>query len=245
MMKFLPNTLTLLNLFCGCCALVSTFYGFPVVAAWFTAGCFLFDYADGMVARALKLSSPLGKELDSLADVVSFGVVPGAMLYNMMIYGKNTGTSMVYLPAMDVILSALPVFMLSAFSALRLGRFNIDTRQKSYFIGLSTPACTILVMGLVLGAHAGRFGMSEVIRSPYFVYPLVVLLSWLMNAEIPMYGMKIRTFDLRGNLMLVFFIALFALLFYVLKEFAFTTIILIYIILSIISKNNITNEVCR
>jgi len=249
MMKFLPNTLTLLNLFCGCCALVSTFYGFPVVAAWFTAGSFLFDYADGMVARALKISSPLGKELDSLADVVSFGVVPGALLYNMMIYGnyadQDVARTMFYIPQSNEVLMALPVFMLSAFAALRLGRFNIDTRQKTYFIGLSTPACTILVLGLVLGAHADRFGLAEVIGNPYFIYPLVVLLSWLMNAEIPMYGMKIRSFDLKGNFMLVLFVALFALLFYVLKEFAFTAIILIYIISSIISKNNITNEVCR
>jgi CDP-diacylglycerol---serine O-phosphatidyltransferase len=225
------------------------FYGFPVVAAWFTAGSFLFDYADGMVARALKLSSPLGKELDSLADVVSFGVVPGAMLYNMMIFGnypdQATARTAFYSPEMNAILHALPVFALSAFAALRLGRFNIDTRQKTYFIGLSTPACTILVLGLVLGTDADRFGLAEMIRSPYFIYPLVGLLSWLMNAEIPMYGMKIRTFDLKGNVLLVTFVALFALLFYALKEFAFTVIILIYIILSIISKNNIINEVCR
>jgi CDP-diacylglycerol---serine O-phosphatidyltransferase len=249
MMKFLPNILTLFNLFCGCCALVSVFYGLPVVAAWFTAGCFLFDYADGMVARALKVSSPLGKELDSLADMVSFGVVPGAMLYNMMIYGnyadQDAARTMFYIPQSNEVFFALPVFILSAFSALRLGRFNIDTRQKSYFIGLSTPACTIFVLGLVLAAHADRFGLAEAIRSPYFIYPLVVLLSWLMNAEIPMFGMKIRTFDLKGNAMLAIFVAIFALLFYVLKEFAFTFIILIYIILSIISKNKIINEVCR
>lgn len=239
-MKFLPNTLTLLNLFCGCCALVTSFYGFPVLAAYFTAGCFLFDYADGMTARALRASSPLGKELDSLADVVSFGVVPGVMLFNLLIDSGFGPGNLTDTPRLNAAPIGLPMFVLTLFAALRLARFNIDTRQKNYFIGLSTPACTVLVLGLVLGAHADRFGLGELIAQPFFLYPLVGVLAWLMNCEIPMFGMKIKSFELRNNLMLLGFLALFGALFYVLKEFAFTAIILIYIVLSIILKNKVT-----
>ncbi len=117
-MRQLPNALTLANLFCGCCALLYTLYWQPETAAWFTAASFVFDYLDGMAARAVKVSSPLGKELESLADVVSFGVVPGAMIYQML-SGSGVGET-------GVVTAALPAFVLSAFSGLRLGKFNLD-----------------------------------------------------------------------------------------------------------------------
>ncbi|MFN0173507.1 MAG: CDP-diacylglycerol--serine O-phosphatidyltransferase [Saprospiraceae bacterium] len=235
-MKHLPNALTLANLFCGCCALLYTFYWQPEIAALFTLGSFVFDYLDGMVARALKVSSPLGKELDSLADVVSFGVVPGAMLFQLLVGAPSIST--VY-GINFVNVMALPAFVLSAFSALRLAKFNLDTRQANYFIGLSTPACTVFVLGLALTAHHNLFGLKELIENQWFLYALVGLLSWLLISEIPMFGMKIKSFDWESNKFNLAFLILFIVLVIFLKELALSAIIVCYIVLSIVFKKNI------
>ena len=250
-MKHIPNLLTLSNLFCGCCALMFTLNGEPVIAAWFVLGCFIFDYSDGMTARAMGISSPLGKQLDSLADVVSFGVVPGAMFYMMMAGKALAGEDMLDLVLNPlargseeyqrscVILFALPAFILTMFAALRLGKFNIDTRQTRYFIGLSTPACTVFVLGLALAAENNRFGLGTVIENRWLIYGLVVLLSWLMNSEIPMFGMKIRSFDLKSNAFSLAFLAVLLALVFFLKELALSAVIVFYILVSIALKDKV------
>lgn len=235
-MKQLPNALTLANLFCGCCALLYTLYWQPEMAALFTAASFVFDYLDGMVARALHVSSPLGKELDSLADVVSFGVVPGAMLYQLLAGQPSIGT---VFGQSFVHVAALPAFVLSAFSAFRLGKFNLDTRQGNYFIGLSTPACTVFVLGLALAAHQDLFGLKALIATPWFIYCLIALLSWLLVSEIPMFGMKIKRFDWKSNAFNLGFLALFVVLLVLLKALALSAIIVCYIGLSVLFKNKI------
>jgi CDP-diacylglycerol---serine O-phosphatidyltransferase len=243
-MKHLPNALTLANLFCGCCALLFTFYWRPEIAALFTAGSFFFDYLDGMAARALKVSSPLGKELDSLADVVSFGVVPGAMLYQLINGGGETlalqfGSFSV---GKAIELTGLPAFVLSAFSALRLAKFNLDTRQTSYFIGLSTPACTVFVLGIALSVHHDRFGLAEMLGNQYFLFALIPVLSWLLVSEIPMFGMKIKRFDVKSNGINIAFVVLFAVLVFLLKELALSAIVVCYILASIVLKNKIVQS---
>ncbi len=238
-MKHLPNALTLSNLFCGCCALLYTFYWKPEVAALFTAASFVFDYLDGMAARALKVTSPLGKELDSLADMVSFGVVPGAMLFQLLSGEPSIAAAF---GASFVQLAAVPAFILSAFSGLRLAKFNLDTRQASYFIGLSTPACTVFVLGLTLAAHHDLFGLADLIGNQWFLYGLIGLLSWLLVSEIPMFGMKVKRFDLPSNVFNLSFLALFAVLVFFLRELALSAIIVCYIALSIVLKNKIIRE---
>lgn len=235
-MRHLPNALTLANLFSGCCALLYTLYWQPDLAAMFTAACFVFDYLDGMAARALKVTSPLGKELDSLADVVSFGVVPGAMLYRLMSGDPSVtpafGASMVT-PA------ALPAFVLSAFSGLRLAKFNLDTRQTHYFLGLSTPACTVFVLGLSLAAHHNRFGLGVLFENYGLLYALTAVLSALLISEIPMFGMKIRRMDWKSNVMNIGFVAFFAVLVFFFKELALSLIIVVYILLSLLFKKQV------
>lgn len=242
MLKHLPNALTLTNLFCGCCAFVCTLYGQPVVAALFTAASFACDYADGMAARALGVSGPLGKELDSLADVISFGAVPGAMLY-MMLRESLCGAGWTAYPDAGVqphlCYAALPAFILSMFSGMRLGKFNLDPRQAHYFIGLSTPACTVLVLGLRLGAWHDRFGLRDTLQNPWLLFPLVGLLSWLLVSEIPMFGMKIKKLDLKSNALLLGFAALFLVGLFFLKELAFSLVILFYMVFSIVYKNKV------
>ena len=242
-MKHIPNALTLANLFCGCCALLFTFYWQPGIAALFTAGSFFFDYLDGMAARALNVNSPLGKELDSLADVVSFGVVPGAMLYQLLTGGQTIETfTGVSGNGFAISIIGFPAFVLSAFSALRLAKFNLDTRQANYFIGLSTPACTVFVLGLALTSHYNRFGLAEAIGNQLFLFGLIGLLSWLLVSEIPMFGMKVKRFDWKSNAFNLFFLGLFAVLVFFLKELALSVIIVCYIVLSIIFKHKIVAD---
>lgn len=245
-MKHIPNLLTLSNLFCGCCALMFTLSDEPVIAAWFVLGCFIFDYADGMTARAMGISSPLGKQLDSLADVVSFGVVPGAMLHQIFVGGgvcsEMENVPEGFLPAgwsYHTCLAALPAFVLAMFAAMRLGRFNIDTRQSKYFIGLSTPACTVFVLGLALAAAHNRFGLKEVIENQWLLYGIIILLSWLMNSEIPMFGMKIKSFDFRSNAFSFVFLAVFLVLVLFLKELALSAVIVFYVLSSVFLKNKV------
>mgnify|MGYP000857563885 CR=1 FL=1 len=238
MSRHIPNLFTLSNLFCGCCALVFTLYGLTTLAVWFVFGCFVFDYADGMAARMLGISSPLGKQLDSLADVVSFGVVPGAMLY-MLVRDASCGVIFSNMDAPLVCPAALPAFVLSTFAAMRLGKFNIDTRQSRYFIGLSTPACTVFVLGLALTAYHDRFGLKELLENPWLIYTLIALLSWLMNSEVPMFGMKIKAFDLRSNAFSLVFLAVFVLLVVFIKELAFSAVIVFYVLISIFMKNKV------
>ncbi len=244
----LPNIFTMSNLFCGCCAFMLVIGGRPDLAAWFTLASFVFDYADGMAARALGIASPLGKELDSLADVISFGAVPAAMMYTLLA-GAMCGRPAFYpmgivekfapMGHFPICLWALTAIILAMFSGLRLGKFNLDTRQANYFIGLSTPACTIFVMGLTLGAYHNRFNVIDWVYHPALLFPLLALLCYLLISEIPMFGMKIKRFDLRSNLMLLGFAALFVGLWIVLRELALSVIIVLYVLTSLFLKNKV------
>ncbi len=247
MRQHIPNFLTLSNLFCGCCAILYIVHGDQITAALFTLGSFVFDYLDGMVARALNVSSPLGKELDSLADVVSFGVVPSVMLYMMLNRAACLGAPARWVPEPPAILNyvcmaALPAFVLAMFSAMRLAKFNLDTRQGSYFMGLSTPACTVFVLGLALQGPDPRFGLQQSLMNPWFLYGLIALLSWLLVSDIPMFGMKIKRFDWPSNRFNLAFLLLFVVLIFFLQALALSAIIVLYILASILFKKNVVAE---
>jgi CDP-diacylglycerol--serine O-phosphatidyltransferase len=250
----IPNFFTLSNLFFGCCAMVLLLYGQPVSAAWCLLGSFFCDYSDGMVARALRVSSPMGKELDSLADVVSFGVVPGVMLYSLLsgIYCES-GDVVSYPPAsalpadangyLPICPAALPAFVLSMFSAYRLAKFNLDLRQKSYFIGLSTPACTLFVLGLTLAVHQNQFGIGAFIqRMPWVLYLLTGVFSFLLVSEIPMFPLKFRSFRWQGNKMPYTFLVLGLTALFTLKAIGMSVLIVFYIVVSLFFKHKITGS---
>jgi CDP-diacylglycerol---serine O-phosphatidyltransferase len=235
MARHLPNFLTLCNLFCGCCALVFLLKGQFAPVPWFILGCFLFDYTDGMCARALRVNSPLGKELDSLADGVSFGVVPGALFYTMLTQAFHDETL-----TDRVCTQALPAFVLSAFAALRLGKFNLDTRQTSYFIGLTTPATTVFTLGLFLTSQYNFFGLAPVILHPVLLYILVLVLCFLMLSEIPMYGLKAKPGGgFQKNKLPLFFLLLFGSLFYFLKALALSITIVLYVLYSVFNRRQV------
>lgn len=252
MKHHIPNALTLANLFCGCCALVYTLNDQPETAVWFTLASFVFDYTDGLAARALGVTSPLGKELDSLADVISFGAVPGAMLFVMLSISLcgSVGTIITVQEAgelpqswsANICLPALGAFILTAFSAFRLGKFNLDTRQTEYFLGLSTPACTIFVLGLRLTAFYDHFGMADWILNPIFLYGVVIVFSYLLTSEIPMFGMKIKRFNLRSNGLNLIMAAVFAILVIWVKHLALSVIVLIYIMISFAGRRRVNRD---
>jgi CDP-diacylglycerol---serine O-phosphatidyltransferase len=233
----LPNLLTLSNLFLGCCALLCVLRGEHNLAAWCTLGSFLCDYADGMVARALKISGPLGKELDSLADVISFGAVPGMMLYNIL--AKHSVTD--YADRFIIVPTALPAFVLSAFAGLRLAKFNLDTRQTDYFLGLSTPACTIFVLGLSLSDHYNHCQMGHFLgQNLWLIYLLIPILCCLLVSEIPMYGLKIKSSNPNSYIPHLAFITLLFLMAGWVKSLALTIIIVLYIVASLLNRERIT-----
>ena len=212
MKKHLPNALTCLNLLCGCLALSQVLggEGFDngrlVTAAYLVGLAAGADFLDGLVARALGVASPIGKDLDSLADMVSFGVVPGAILYRLLAAGVEAGTG----PSGGPALAYLPylAFGLTVFSALRLAKFNNDTRQTDAFIGLPTPACTLVVAALPLIVVYDRFGVAPLLQNSWFLLGLTALLSGLLVAEIPLFALKFKNFGWADNRLRYGFIAL-------------------------------------
>ncbi len=225
--KHIPNTITLLNLFCGCCALVSIWGEAFLWGALLVTIGLIADFLDGTVARLLNVKSELGKQLDSLADMVSFGVVPGAIFFQLLNIALPTETAVLNL-------AALPGFVLTAFAALRLGKFNLDTRQTTSFIGLPTPACTFYVVGLMLIAHFDSFGLRQIVTQPLFLYLNIAVLSGLMVLEFPMFSFKFERFTWQGNEIKFIFaaVALASLIF--LREAALSVIILLYLLFSIV-----------
>jgi CDP-diacylglycerol---serine O-phosphatidyltransferase len=190
-------------------------------AAWLGVGA-IADFLDGAVARLLNAKSALGKQLDSLADMVSFGVAPGAILYSFLADGEN-----------DFVWKAIPAFILTVAACYRLAKFNIDPRQTTTFIGLPTPASTIFVVGLLLIAEFNSFGLRALIYNSVFIYTCVAILSYLMISELPMFSFKFERYTWQGNEIKIIFAATALLLLIVLREAAPSLIIIIYLLISI------------
>ena len=229
--KHLPNAVTCLNLLFGCLALTNIFAGRLEVGAWLVAAAAAADFADGLLARALRVSSAIGKDLDSLADMVSFGVVPGAILFQLLHRAlaapgaAGSGEVAAYLPFLG--------FGVSIFSALRLAKFNNDTRQTTSFIGLPTPACTLVVASLPLILANDRFGVGAVILHPVVLLALTALLSGLLVAELPLFALKFKTLRWADNRRRFLFVLLAAGLLLALRAAAVPVVVLLYVLLSV------------
>ncbi|MCC9136327.1 CDP-diacylglycerol--serine O-phosphatidyltransferase [Pontibacter silvestris] len=232
MKKHIPNAITCFNLLSGCIALYFAFNNQLVNASYMVSVAAVFDFMDGMVARVLNTYSEIGKQLDSLADMVSFGAVPGAMVFMLLTVSGNT--------ALGIPESILPFFgfLITIFSALRLAKFNIDTRQTSSFIGLPTPACTILVASLPLILENGTLAHYNVILNPYVLLTLTVLLSYLLVAELPLFALKFKNLSWQDNSIRFIFLGLSIILLALVKFAAVPLIIVLYIILSIIKNTS-------
>ena len=220
MKKHLPNFLTCCNLLCGCLGIVFLLEGRSVPAAYFVWIACVFDFFDGFAARMLKVSSPIGKELDSLADVVSFGVLPAMVMYKML---ADASTSEV-IPFIG--------FMIAMFSALRLAIFNVDETQRDSFKGLNTPANTLFITSLPL--LQGKVG--DWLFLPGTLLAITVIFSFLLVSRIDIFALKFKNFSWADNKVRFTFLGLSVLLLIVFQVVAIPLIILLYIGLSLGEK---------
>lgn len=258
----LPNLLTLANLFCGCLAVLAllsftNYFGmlsylessgsaeyfgnnskaYLTILLTLLSLSLLFDLLDGMIARAMKINSEIGVQLDSLADVITFGLVPGLMMLTMLTF--------INYPASESIVKITPLvpflgLTITLFSALRLAKFNVDTEQTTYFKGLATPANTILIFSLFWIQNQNGFIISSQ-WDVWFLIGITILSCWLLISNIPLFSFKFKGFAWKDNHFKYVFIIISIILLIFFQMNAVPFIILLYIILSIIFKNKIIN----
>ena len=226
--RHIPNIVTCCNLLSGCVASVMAFQSNYEAAVLFIILGAVFDFFDGMLARLLDVSGPLGKELDSLADDITFGFAPSAIVFSLF---KEVEYPAYLQPVEDYF--PYTAFIIAAFSALRLGKFNIDPRQSSSFIGLPTPANALFWSSLVVGGHS--FLVSESFNALY-LFILVALMSYLLIAELPMFSLKFKNLSWKDNKTSYIFLLVCIPLLIVFHISGFAAIILWYILLSLLTK---------
>ncbi|KAA6320473.1 CDP-diacylglycerol---serine O-phosphatidyltransferase [termite gut metagenome] len=224
----IPNTVTCLNLFSGCIACVMAFEAKYEWAATFIILSAVFDFFDGMLARLLKVYASTGKELDSLADDISFGMAPALILFSLL---KEVSYPAYLFGLKDYI--PYLAFLIAVFSALRLAKFNVDERQTSSFVGLPTPANALFWASLTVGFH--RFLVSPAFHVLYLLV-LIFLFSWLLVAEIPMFSLKFKNLSWKDNKVSFVFLAVCIPLLILLRTGGFAAIIGWYILLSLLTK---------
>ncbi|WP_298546789.1 CDP-alcohol phosphatidyltransferase family protein [uncultured Aquimarina sp.] len=247
--KQIPNIITLLNLFCGCIATIFAVQGALELAALFVVLGIGFDFFDGFAARILNVQSELGLQLDSLADMVTSGLVPGIVMFQMLskVFGFpyqviSEGSSQI--DYFEFVLSSfglnyLPLIglLITLASAYRLAKFNIDTRQTTSFIGLPTPANTLLILSLPLILQfQTEVWISDIILNPWFLTGLTLVSCYLLNAEIPLFALKFKTWGFAENKVRYIFLFLTIVLLIVLKFLAIPCVILLYVIMSMVFK---------
>ncbi len=248
--KQIPNTITLCNLLCGCLAAVNILNGDPVGASYLVGLALIFDFLDGLLARLLKVSSAIGKDLDSLADMITFGFVPGLMMYSLISNAvhnqpaydtEHPGANNQWLPYIG--------FMITIFSAIRLARFNNDPRQHVTFIGMPTPANSILICSLPILIYSEfrrlqtldeNQDTSSIILSlseqiPFLII-FTVISSLLLIAPIPLIALKFKKFAIRGNEMRYLLVICSVLMLIIFKVLGIPLIIVLYLLLSIINN---------
>lgn len=220
MKRHLPNFLTCCNLICGCLGIVFVLENRGIPAAYLVWLAGIFDFFDGFAARILKVSSPIGKELDSLADVVSFGVLPSLVMYKLITASTDS--------------SVLPYigFTIAVFSALRLAIFNVDETQRDSFRGLNTPANTLFITSLpLLYNHVGRWlYQTEVLIA------ITLIFSFLLVSRIQFFAFKFKNFRWEDNRIRFTFLILAVLLLITLQVLAIPIIIILYVVLSLLEN---------
>ena len=222
----IPNSITCCNLISGCIATYNAFLGdIRMALLWIIVGA-VFDFFDGMSARLLKVSSPIGKELDSLADDITFGFAPSAIIFyelSIMEYPSELLMLKPYLPYF--------AFVMAAYSALRLAKFNLDERQSLGFIGLPTPANALFWGALFVGAQ-------NFMESTAYMLPVVLLMicvsCWLLIAEVPMFALKFKQWGWKGNEVKYIFLISCLPLLMIFGITAFSLIIAWYVVLSVV-----------
>lgn len=247
MRKQIPNMITSLNILSGAVAVIFAVTGNLVMAAWFIILGIFFDFFDGLAARMLNVQSPVGVQLDSLADVITSGLAPALImmqLLDMAITAKTSAGNLLsftdgwnfsyelYLPFIGLIIVIA--------AAYRLAKFNVDERQTDGFIGLPTPAAALLVLSLplILEYQYSEWAVT-LILNPWVLVVLTFLGSVLMNAEVPLFALKFKTWDFKQNAMRYGFLILSLIMIITLKFWAIPLILLLYIVMSLATAKSI------
>lgn len=235
--KHIPNAITCCNLLCGCLALVQAFEGNLVYSAYLVGMGAIFDFFDGFAARMLKVSSPIGKDLDSLTDMVTFGVVPGAMMFQMILMSTKIKEGMYSDRSWisdHVHYFAYGAFIITIFSAIRLAKFNNDTRQTDSFIGVPTPAVALFICAIPLILnHNNNY---DFILNPSVLIIASVILSFLLISELPLFALKFKHFKWKDNEIRFVFLGSSIVMLFTLQFVGIPLIIILYILMSVISN---------
>lgn len=229
----LPNLLTSCNLFCGCIASVMVFRNHLDLAAYFVFLAAFFDLLDGMAARKVLSDPAFGKELDSLADIISFGFVPGAVLFTLL---QNSDLESYFQSNILLLIIQFFPFVITVFSALRLAKFNIDTRQSNSFLGLPTPANALFIVSLPLILLQQPNKFDFIILNPYVILSITVLFSFLLISEIPLFSMKFNTAEIKENIYQYILVVTSLILFPIFLFTSIPLIIILYLLLSVIQN---------
>lgn len=225
--KNLPNALTCCNLLCGCIGVVEVFHNNILLSCLLMGIALICDFFDGFLARLLKVSSPIGKDLDSLADMITFGLLPSVIVFQLLMQS---------IPDLTGIWMAYPAFMIAIFSAIRLAKFNNDPRQSDSFIGVPTPAVAMLVGSLPVILHMYGDEWKQLIVNTNNLLILTVVLSFLLVSEIKLIALKFKSFGWQGNEFRYSFIIASILLLLTLHILAVPIILVLYILLSVVSN---------
>jgi CDP-diacylglycerol--serine O-phosphatidyltransferase len=229
--KHIPNILTLLNLLCGCIAIVFvTKLRFDLAFYFVCLGIF-FDFFDGFFARKFGVAGPLGVQLDSLADMVTSGVAPGYVMYQMLSFD---GSFMQITNDLSFFQVSFLGFIITLGACYRLANFNIDTRQSDSFIGLPTPANALFIMSLPLVIEECHFlTLSELLNIKWVLLAITMISVYVMNAEIPLFSLKIKNFSFQKYKLQIGFLVLSIVMIATLQYLAIPLIIMTYVLLSI------------
>lgn len=225
----IPNLFTMLNLFSGCVAVVMVSYSDYNCAFFFVCLGIFFDFFDGFFARKFGVSGPLGVQLDSLADMITSGIVPAFVMFHLIPQGNRVFGDISYWPYLG--------FVIALGACYRLAKFNIDTRQSDSFIGLPTPANALFItsLPLVIAAYPNN-SIIELLNNQWVLIGITLLSAYVMNAEIPLFSLKVKNFSFAKYKLQIFFLVISVLMLIFLKILAVPLIILIYVLLSILNN---------
>ncbi|MGB3150603.1 MAG: CDP-alcohol phosphatidyltransferase family protein [Maribacter sp.] len=251
MRQHVPNFITLLNVFCGCVATVFAVLNHLELAAFFVALGIFFDFFDGLAARVLDVKSDLGLQLDSLADMITSGLVPGIVMFQLIGLAQMGGwdndilNSMTYLG--DFQLSSLwpfAGFIITMASAYRLAKFNLDENQVSSFIGLPTPANALLILSLplILFYHPSNV-LSDIILNQWFLIGLTLVSAFLLNCSLPLFALKFKNWSFKDNALRYIFLIISLVLLITMQFLAVPFIIVFYVLSSLVSHWDTTRKI--
>ncbi|ALJ04572.1 phosphatidylserine synthase [Pseudalgibacter alginicilyticus] len=245
MKQHIPNAITLLNLLCGSIAAIFAVEGFFVYAAFFVFLGIFFDFFDGFFARKLKVQSELGLQLDSLADMVTSGLVPGIIMYKLL--GLTLNTSEINndwgVGSFESNISILPFvgLLITLGSAYRLAKFNIDEEQQNYFKGLPTPANALLILSLpLIMEFQNSDAMNVIILNKWFLIALTIFSCYILNSNIKLFALKFKDYSFKGNASRYIFMMLSFITIVVLQFAAIPFVIILYIFMSVL--DNLTTK---